>query len=183
MGDVTEVVRYTTADGGEFATRESALAHAAELAEVAAIMANWPAPSGYDFANGGGYYQLSEAMFVSARDALLDIVGRHHPTYEMAARWIEATREGRADPSWVARLISDSGPGVVSKAWYQIQCVDASFRLWGQPFFAAHPRDGEQVCLGIVGVVRCSSLCAPEAEGQCSVTADGRCDASGEVTP
>lgn len=33
------------------------------------------------------------------------------------------------------------------------------------------------------GDAGCSSLCAPEAEGQCSVTADGRCDASGAVTP
>lgn len=146
---VKEVTRYKTDDGSEFSDKERALAHEALCSEVAAIMADWPAePDGCDFANGHGYYQLSEALVVRTRNALLDIFERTNGDWDTAQRWIAATRAGVVDPSWVGRLIDDGGPHAIRSAWYRLMRVDRNWRFWGQLYYAAHPDQGDQVELG-----------------------------------
>lgn len=141
------ITKWKADDGREFDSEADALAHEGRCARVAAIMAEWPADPdegkpGCDFANGGGYLQLSEGLVVGTRNKLLDLIAE-----TLSHEWIEDSRDPTTDSSWVARLLSDSHDHCVADAWYRLSCVDSRWRWWGQPFYALNMWEGVQECL------------------------------------
>ena len=73
------------------------------------------------FANGHGYIQHSPRAVAQTRANLMPI------TKERLKWW------GAHDP--------------LAAAWTRMSCIDKQFREWGQPFFANHPDEAEQVCI------------------------------------
>jgi hypothetical protein len=45
--------------------------------------------------------------------------------------------------SYAGRVINDTAPNFVYKAWYRFMCLDDQLREWGQPYYASHPEDAE----------------------------------------
>lgn len=140
------ITRYISDDGNTFYDEVSCRKHELLLAEVGAIMARLPSlpdNEDYKFGNGGGYIQHDVETFMSVRRQLLELANTIEPH-----KWFTDAIEKGLDvhASWPGRLISDMG-GPLNKAWYRIMCVDKLFREWGQPYYAEHPNEGEQIRL------------------------------------
>lgn len=139
------ITKFQSDDGKEFDDEAKCVAHEKLCAEVVLIMASLPAlpkDDGCNFSNGHGFIQHQRALFLAVRESLLHIGNRLMP-HEWFSSAIANTS---AHLSWAARLLDDIG-GPVATAWHRIYCTDSDLREWGQPYYAAHPDKGEQICL------------------------------------
>ena len=136
------IQKYEANDGSVWDTETECLAHESLCERIRNVMKAFPPlpkNDGCSFANGGGYIQLSEPIVTKVREQLLDLIGE-----KVTHKWVQESRGGKKHPSWVHRLLSDCEITPLSKAWYRICCVDDQWREWGQPYYAAHPTEGEQ---------------------------------------
>ena len=140
------ITKYKANDGTEFETEKQCQEYESLCARVSAVMEAWPEHpknDGCSFVNGGGFIQLTKGTFEQVRSNLLDIIAQEIPN-----QWVEQSKDGTRHPIWVGRLLSDAGSGPLYSAWLRIQCVDPSFREWGQPYYANNPEKGEQKQIG-----------------------------------
>ena len=135
--------KFRADDGAEFATEAACMAHEALCAEITEIMAtlpNRPDDKGCEFSNGHGYLQHNADTFWRARDALLRVANRLSPH-----KWFDQSLADRSvHSSWAGRIIGELEKPLW-QAWRRIECVDENLREWGQPYYAANPRQGEQI--------------------------------------
>ena len=138
------VLKYVADDGSEFESEQQCVEYEDLAKEVNDLLALLPErPSNCDFSNGGGYIQHDKDIFLNMREALLKIVMRYS-----THRWIrEALEKPEVHPSWVGRIINDSCPRPIRSAWDRIHCTSKDFKEYGQPYYAYHQEEAENVCL------------------------------------
>jgi hypothetical protein len=143
-----QIIKWQADDGREFQEETECKAYESLCGEVASIMATFPAHpknDGCRFANGHGFIQLSEVVVKEVRNKLLDLISG-----EINHRWVEESRDMSVHPSYVARLVGETGLRPLYNAWNRITCVDDQWREWGQPYYASHPDQGDQLMLASV---------------------------------
>jgi len=135
--NITEVSRYITPDGSEFLTKAKAEKYVAEVARLEAIMAPL-APRAVDFPHNG-YLQHDLAELAAVWNDLLslsqDVVGKHE--------WFEQSRDLKADPSWVSRLVNEYGHDALWRlGWFRMSCIDRKTgREYSRPYYSNHPEE------------------------------------------
>lgn len=134
---VSEVTRYTTADGRQFTSREAAEQYAAQAEHIQAVMSLLPpAPDSTNYANGDGYIQHRELDVRQVWNTLLRLAGEYLGEH----KWYTQSLDFGADSSWAGRLIGESDHKALWKAWFRMTCLNRNtMREYGQPFFAANP--------------------------------------------
>lgn len=145
---VKAIIKYCVDDGSEFATMDEALAHDSLCAEIADLMKRLhPIPKDCDFSNGAGFVQQIPAEALAVQRGIVKATRRHFRRDEMYDRHFDyADTAGKpVGYTFVGRLISDGCPHVLYRAWHRIMCMDEAFREWGQPYYAAHPDEADQV--------------------------------------
>lgn len=137
------VQRFETKDGELFESESAAREHEQALGyvgEAEALILPKKLDT-TDFANGGGYIQITpktkDAFFKAYRQA----VQYCHPS--------EITRFDQNPTGFIGRVLSDSDSPIYRLYTLAAQ-IDGAGRLWGQPYFATHPSEGKQVCLAEV---------------------------------
>lgn len=142
-----QIIKYQSDDGTEFYDEDLCIEHELITDEINAWVSQLPEKPNLDgcaFENGAGYVQHAEEMFMRVRSELCEIANRlcPHP-------WFEQTIEKglAAHSSNAGRIIGEIQNKALQKAWHRIECTDKMFREWGQPYFANHPQNAEQVCL------------------------------------
>ena len=143
-----QITKWKADDGCEFTDMAECAAYETLCAQVETIMAAFPKRpenDGCSFANGGGYIQLSAEVVKDARCKLLDLIAT-----KIDHRWIAESKGENVHPSYVSRLVGDYGLRPFCNAWHRFECIDKSWREWGQPYFANHPSEGKQTMLASV---------------------------------
>ena len=141
---ITKVEKFKTEDGKLFNDELIARRHSEMFNEAAFILKHIGMPKnspGCSWENGGGYYQLSEtqvAIFISAFQSL---VLKYHPDIDM--RHLE-------NPKGILGRILCDYDSPLSRVYNALSQIDYNNRLWGQPYFALHPWEGQQVNLSEV---------------------------------
>lgn len=136
------ITKYQADDGTEFNSKLDCMKHEVLCEKIQQIMALLPKrPDDMEFANGHGYVQHAEKSVIQFRNRLLALMDGQidHP-------WVGETRQGKAHPSYLARLLDDSA-SPLGAAWNRLLMIDKKFREWGQPYYAMHPDRGEQTRL------------------------------------
>lgn len=141
------ITKYQADDGSEWKDEKKALDRDALCEQVNSIMADWPKEpkdDGCQFTNGHGFIQLSESFIMEKRDKLLKLIAKH-----IDHKWVQqALDDPTIHPSWIGRLLDDSDLSPLYRAWCKFDCIDKFCRQWGQPYYASHPTDGDQICVG-----------------------------------
>lgn len=140
------ITKYQAVDSSEWNTEQQALDRDVLCEQVNSIMQDWPKANneGCSFINGHGFIQLSEEFVMEKRTALLKLIEKHFDH-----KWVQQSLKDRTiHPSWVGRLLSDSNVDPLYRAWGAFECIDKLWRQWGQPYYADHPDDGHQICVG-----------------------------------
>lgn len=136
------ITMFETEDGRKFDSESKAKRHerySKAIKEVRSILlpGNFK-DKGCDFANGGGYFQLTktqvDAFFVGFRNLI--------ETFEPGLLEVY----DKNPKGWIGRYLCDGDSPAYALYSLAIQ-IDSSNRLWGQPYFATHPWEGKQVCL------------------------------------
>ena len=137
-----EVKRYETSDGILFKNKTKAKKHElliAQLEKSKDII--WPRgfeDNGCEFANGGGYFQLTKKQvdhfMKELRILIKDWDSKLVKTFDKQPRGI------------IGRYLDDSNTPIYY-LWGLLLQIDSSNRLWGQPYYALNPHKGKQVCL------------------------------------
>lgn len=96
---------------------------------------------GIDFANGSGYIQLTVGTHAKFMLRYRDVV--KHTAPELLSRF------DQNPAGFIGRHLDDMGNPAYS-LWSRAASIDSNLRMWGQPFFAAEPSQGKQVCLATV---------------------------------
>jgi hypothetical protein len=139
------VTKYIADDGLEFSEERACVSYEALCLEVAEIMGRLaPRPNlpSCSFENGAGYIQHDPKVAREAKVAILKIANGIFPH-----KWFDQSIEdATVDSSWAGRLISEFSQKCVYKAWDRFQCMDKQFREFGQPYFALHPEQAQDVC-------------------------------------
>lgn len=143
-----EITKWKADDGCEFSDETSCAAYDQLCETVVKVMAAFPPlpkNDGCDFAYGGGFMQLSEAVVTTVRGKLFDIIATR-----INRRSIEGFRDIKVSPAFVAKFIDGKNNRPLYAAWQRLSCIDSRWREWGQPYYAIHPDQGKQVMLASV---------------------------------
>ena len=111
------ITRYRADDGTEHANEERCLAHEALCAEIGKIISKLQPRPEGSGFSNGEGYIQQDGNIVSSIDRAL---------------------RGHGD-------IPEIGP--LFRAWERMRSIDTLYREWGQPYYAAHPSQGEQIQL------------------------------------
>lgn len=133
---------YRTLDGRMFEKEEEALKHETLVRQIAflksTIYPRFDLNHDADFSNGDGYVQLTEAEVNKLTDFFIKAVAEHHPDIADMAK--------DNPKGFVGRYLDDGGSELY-EVWTILKCIDNDNRLWGQPYYAAHPDSGKQIKL------------------------------------
>lgn len=130
-------------DGTLWPTDEQAVARNTLIAECAAAVAPLKPRPADSFK---GYIQQDPAVVVVVKKAILDIANRDRAIDP----WYDGTVESAAkvhQHGIVWRVLSEND-GPLSRAWFRIVCLDDQCREWDQMYYATHPCQGADVCIG-----------------------------------
>ena len=147
---IKKVTQYIADDGSVWASKQLCLNQDKLLAAVNRIMKRWPKNPDDDadncnFGNGKGFIQLTPEFVKEVQSKLCDLGAK---LFSSAKPYFEGVKAGNTHPSYVARLLSDSGGyHPLSNAWNRLMCVDNRSREWGQQYYAINPERGDQVCV------------------------------------
>lgn len=142
------ITKWKAEDGREFDDKGKCEKYEADCLEIAAIIGQLVALPGHldscAFANGSGYLQQDQTVFMKVRLQLLE-KAKDYTDF----RWIqESIDDPSVDPSWAGRIIGECGNGPINSAWYRIMNTDKQFKEWGQGYFTHNPGGREKnVCL------------------------------------
>lgn len=140
------ITKYVSNDGYEFSTQEKAEKHELLNRIVDDLLSNFPKlPENSNFSNGIGYIQHYKETFLSIRHMILVLAKSNGADH----KWIDQSiDDSTVDASWAGRIIDESCPRPINRAWYRISCVDNQFREWGQIYYKNNPpAHTEQICL------------------------------------
>lgn len=147
----TPITKYVADDGSEWTAVEKAQERDTLLADVARAMKPLgERPDNCGFSSGGGFIQHQTAVVRQVRLAL------HEVAKGPLGWWFKRQREdhGKTDeqiamchPSWPGRML-DGGCAPLENAYGRLCCIDDLGREWGQPYYATHPDEAKQVCVG-----------------------------------
>lgn len=130
-------------DGTLWPTDEQAVARNTLIAECATAVAPLKPRPADSFK---GYIQQDPAVVVVVKKAILDIANRDRAIDP----WYDGTVESAAkvhQHGIVWRVLSEND-GPLSRAWFRIVCLDDQCREWDQMYYATHPCQGADVCIG-----------------------------------
>jgi hypothetical protein len=139
------ITKYKAFDGIEFVSSNECVRHENNCKEAIEIMK----PLGYlndscDFRNGFGFLQHDKNVIELSRINFCEFLKRY-----ISHKWLQETIDKgiEVDASWVGRLLSESVPSSIYKHWYRFMCIDKEYREWGQPYYALHPTEGNDIRL------------------------------------
>lgn len=146
------ITKYQANDGTEFPNANDCLAHEKLCQLVARVMSKLPAQpenDGCNFANGSGYLQHHPADFWSAYKQLLQLAVGEVVQYGNFDVFFKAINDPLAiHISHIERIISECCPKVIIRAFYRFRCTSfQTLREYGQPYYAAHPDDAQDLRL------------------------------------
>jgi hypothetical protein len=140
------ITKYKAVDGTEFSTEKQCLDYEKLIKNIEVIMSELPVipKKSMDFVNGHGYIQHDKKILRKVQVKLLELMKKY-----MKHEWIQQTIDDESiHPSYVGRLVSDSGISPFYHAWSRFSCVDKNSREWGQPYYASHPEEASgQDCI------------------------------------
>lgn len=134
------ITKYLSEEGTEFSTPEAAQKCDAIQQAVEAALNTLPKLP--EECNWRGYIQHDPAKFLAVRKALLEIAATVWD-HKFIRQSIESDT---VDSSWAGRIIGEMDYKTLWRAWNRISSTDKLCREWNQPYFAAHPEEGEQIC-------------------------------------
>lgn len=141
---------YEANDGSRWDTPAQASERDELLAAVeAAMQPLGKHDDGCAFVNGAGYYQHTQEACDAARNGLWSLTRRPLELWIANQREKYGTTEdevSKCHPSWFLRMLDGSCPPL-EKAWSRFYCMDDQCREWGQPYYASHQNEAQQVCL------------------------------------
>ena len=144
------ITQYKAKDGKIFNTEQKCLNHEKLIDQVNLVLSKLDNPEDHkkevDFDNGKGYIQHDPATFLEVKKELLGLISQkidHH----IIKKAYETYGTDEVHYSWVSRILGDYGYTPLTNAWYRMNCTDSKFREWGQPYYAVHPEEGNQVQL------------------------------------
>ncbi len=140
------VSMFRANDGSLWAADEHAGARNTLIAECAAAVAPLKPRPADSFM---GYIQQDPAVVATVKKAILDIATRVHPY--LTDGWYDGTVESAAKVhqhgiAW--RMMTDQPNHPLGKAWFRMVCLDDQCREWEQMYYATHPSQGADVCIG-----------------------------------
>lgn len=136
------VKKYEANDGTLFSSESKALRHEKYLqaireAEEIVIPKGFK-DSGCSYANGGGFFQLTEDQLQEFISAYGSVIKKFHP--KLHEKFLESPG------GMIGRYLCDSGKEAYS-LWSLFHRIDISNRVWGQGYYALHPSEGQQINL------------------------------------
>ena len=140
-----QITKFKADDGREFYSSNDCLDYenlCNETKKTLLILGEKPEECG--FTNGGGYLQhLPESVMTVKRWILEKSKGYTDH------KWIQQTLDDMdgIDPSWAGRIIGETCPDPLYRAWNRISCIDSKFREWGQPYYRNNPEEAKQTQL------------------------------------
>lgn len=139
------ITKYKSSDGIKFLKLDECMQHENNCLIAEQIMKSLPeAPSSLAFAKGSGYIQHNKDQLLEVRNAFLEFAKRY-----VDNKYFQQSIDMGFDahPSWAGRMLDNCAPRSINKHWYRFMCIDDSFREWGQPYYATHQNEAEQVML------------------------------------
>jgi hypothetical protein len=140
-----QITQWKANDGSVWNDQESAEARDQLIVAVEMALAPLgprPNDKSCDFSNGHGYKQHTAGAVLFTRESLWKLTAPHIQfAIEAQLKHQGMTEEKLRDtahPSWIGRML-DGGPEPLERAWTRMLCIDAEYREWGQPYYAAHP--------------------------------------------
>lgn len=146
----TLIQKWRASDGSEWNSQAAADERDSIMAQVSEAMR----PLGERdsrMMNGDGFIQHDEASVIRAKLAIHAIAKAGPLKW-----WIDEQimKHGKTDkflaldihPGWQGRML-DGGCEPLERAYRRFCCIDASNREWQQPYYAANPGTGKQLCL------------------------------------
>jgi hypothetical protein len=94
-----------------------------------------------DYANGGGYIQLSISTHAKFLLRYREIIENTAPEL------LESFDKNPA--GFIGRYLDDGGNPAYA-LFSRALCIDNKLRMWGQPYFAAKPNEAKDICLANV---------------------------------
>lgn len=138
-----QVTKYIANDGTQFDDFASAMERDSLITQVAEIMAplpERPEGDGCSFSNGGGYLQHDKETALQVRKQLLKLIAT-----QVNHKWIQQTIDNvDTDPSFVGRLVGETGFKALWQAWARFECMDKDWREYGQLYYVRNPHEAEQ---------------------------------------
>lgn len=132
------IQQYQSEDGKIFNNEQECEKYEVILAKVNKILSDMPCGEKIDrFTNGRGYIQHSADVVQSLKESIV----------ELANEYFNPKDNYKYFNYYLSRCIDDSNMKCLSKMSYKIMCIDEDNREWGQPYFAAHPNEAEQIRL------------------------------------
>lgn len=132
------IVKFVSTDGVEFTDENSCYAHellCADLRRAEGLLR--PVSSDAAFQNDAGFVQQDRAAVLEFQRYLVRLLQTKCAWGADSATWDNfAAADYPLGMTYVGRLMSDSAPQVMYRAWHRIMCMDRQFREYGQPYFA-----------------------------------------------
>jgi len=143
-----KIAMWKADDGTIFHDETAALRRDEEGRAARAAMQPLGKPFGDRGLSRKGFIQHRREAVVEAKAALIRI------TRPRMADWFAEQEAKNPELNWLevdggyfCRMLDDGGP--ISRAWGRLMCIDSKHREWEQMYFALHPEEGEQVCVGL----------------------------------
>jgi hypothetical protein len=139
---------YIADDGSRFDKEIDCLAYELMGKEIEIIMRPLGARNdSCEFANGGGYYQHESPHLVKIE--LAKYLLKKQPDLKAAAQIVAGEN---IDMSWIRRFTDHMG-NYMNKATFRLSCINyTSAREYGQPYYASHESECNQIDLGQIKV-------------------------------
>lgn len=137
-----QVTRFKTKDGALFTDETKAKRHEKLLADIAGLEKLVRADEKHDdcdFANGGGYKQLTPESVNKFIEGFGHLIER-----EMDGDTLHRYKQNPR--GFVGRILCDSDTPLYG-LWTILCRIDGQHRLWGQIYYANNPHEGKQISL------------------------------------
>lgn len=132
------ITKYVASDGKEFDLKERCRKYEDMIERVNQILSKIRRrPEDVNFLNGRGYIQHDIATLSEIKENILKEIVRYTGDNSLMGK----------NPSFINRILGDSGYPFLSETWFRFMCIDDFGREWGQMYFCLHPEKGEPVAL------------------------------------
>jgi len=130
------VTKFQSEDGKLHDTEQQALSadYFVEMAEKIEQLLPQHKDDNLSFANGHGYLECDPSQIELAKKSLILIASQEFKVDFKSADGI------------IGRYLCDRNSPLYS-AYMKLKCIDNLNRMWGQPYFANNPNQGEQIKL------------------------------------
>lgn len=143
------ITRYEADDGSVWKTEDEAIFRdtlSKKVKDAMAPLGSRPDLPHCEFSNGGGYFHHHPSEVSEVKRSLLALVREYGWEWEGLKNATCPPED--VSPDWFARILDGERQGPLNRAYCRLMCLDADGREWGQPYYAMHPDEGTQLCLG-----------------------------------